>query len=81
MERYLVFAGDHYYPSGGWDDFHGDYASLEQAKAIAAELEKEGGRWAHIADLELGNALHDIHYELATDRDSAEGRHRVSRME
>jgi hypothetical protein len=60
VERYLVFSGKNYYPSGGWDDFHGDYASLEQAKAVVEELEKDDTVWAHIADLEVGKALHDI---------------------
>ena len=31
MKRYLLFAGDEYYPIGGWEDFLGAYSSLEEA--------------------------------------------------
>lgn len=33
-KRYLVFAGDAYYPCGGWDDFVGRTDSLEDARAM-----------------------------------------------
>jgi hypothetical protein len=43
--KYLLFAGDTYYPSGGAKDFIGSYESLEEAiKAVP------GYDWAHIAD-------------------------------
>jgi hypothetical protein len=32
MKRYLLFAYDIYYPSGGQDDVIGDYDSLDEAK-------------------------------------------------
>lgn len=32
--RYLLFAGTAYYPAGGMDDFMGDYASVDEAKAV-----------------------------------------------
>jgi hypothetical protein len=31
MKRYFAFYGDCYYPSGGMDDFIGDYDTKEQA--------------------------------------------------
>lgn len=30
---YLVFIGDHYYPSGGWRDLLGIYATLDEARS------------------------------------------------
>lgn len=33
MKRYLLFAGDIYYPAGGWRDFIGDFDVLDEAKA------------------------------------------------
>ena len=53
MKRYLLFYGDGYYPCGGWNDFHGDFDSLDDAIATA-----ETGNtpmnpkfdWAHIVD-------------------------------
>jgi len=31
MKQYLAFYGDSYYPSGGMDDFVGDYDTKEEA--------------------------------------------------
>ena len=31
MKRYAVFVYEFYYPAGGWDDFRGDYDTLEEA--------------------------------------------------
>ena len=31
LKRYLLFAFDNYYPSGGWSDFRGDFETLEEA--------------------------------------------------
>jgi len=48
MKRFLLFAGDFYYPNGGWDDFKGDFDSVENAKDW---LEGDGGAdWAHVID-------------------------------
>lgn len=30
-ERYLLFAGDRYYPAGGWMDYKMDFASVQSA--------------------------------------------------
>ncbi len=48
MKRYLLFSGDEYYPRGGWDDFQGEYDTLEEAKII---VERQGDDWYHIIDL------------------------------
>jgi hypothetical protein len=65
--RYLLFAGDYYYPAGGWKDFYGAFESLEEAEARVEirdatgvddpECEAEIARvydvreWAHIVSL------------------------------
>ncbi len=38
MKQFLLFAGDFYYPSGGWEDYVGDFDSQEQAIAHAATI-------------------------------------------
>lgn len=43
--RYLAFAGDQYYPSGGWRDYRGQFATIEDAIAEVA-----GKDWWHIVD-------------------------------
>jgi hypothetical protein len=51
MNRFLLFAGDHYYPLGGWDDLIGDFAALEEALAAP----REGRDWWHVIDTNDGS--------------------------
>lgn len=39
MKRYLLFAYDDYYPSGGWNDFKGSFDSVEEAKSNIGSYE------------------------------------------
>lgn len=66
MKHYLVFAGKHYYPQGGWSDFRGAFDDLESASTEAARLVlelkydedsvRDDGRfeWSHCVDLVTG---------------------------
>jgi hypothetical protein len=36
--RYLLFAGDAYYPGGGWEDFKGRFATAEEGAAEGRRL-------------------------------------------
>jgi len=50
MNRYLLFSGDDYYPSGGWQDFRGDFETIEKAKEHFL-VDKDGNRdWMHVVD-------------------------------
>jgi hypothetical protein len=49
MKRYLVFAGDKYYPLGGMYDFQQDYESRSEAIRVASS-EMWALSWAHIYD-------------------------------
>jgi hypothetical protein len=54
MKRFILFAGHHYYPNGGVNDFHGSFDTITDAKNWAAEnIEKISGssyidNWCHI---------------------------------
>jgi hypothetical protein len=61
MKRYLVFAGDTYYPSGGWNDFQRSFDKLEEAvkameyyRDIGDIYEDNSGHdkkdWGHVVD-------------------------------
>lgn len=56
MKRFLVFAGQSYYPEGGMDDFVGDYETLGAAEATAREKllgtpgKWDDADWAHVYD-------------------------------
>jgi hypothetical protein len=55
VKRYLLFAGYYDYPSGGWNDFKGTYATPEEARADLATMGVRGTLdtdWAHIVDSE-----------------------------
>jgi len=58
MLRYALFAGDDYYPNGGWQDFSGSYASLEEALAAGrAHLDENYGSWYQVVDLSVGSVV------------------------
>lgn len=38
MNRYMLFAYDQYYPSGGWNDFVGYFVEFEEAESKGKEL-------------------------------------------
>ena len=50
MKRYLLFAGEQYYPDGGWHDFIGSYETVQQAQGKARA---DGYDWWHIVDTEI----------------------------
>ncbi|NIQ78508.1 MAG: hypothetical protein GTN93_10520 [Anaerolineae bacterium] len=55
--KYALFYGDHYYPSGGWHDFHGYFDDAVEAltKAVLSHCD-----WAHLVRLESRSYLFDI---------------------
>lgn len=46
--RYLVFAGQNYYPGGGADDFVGSFTTLEAARVAWAQQKAVRDAWAEI---------------------------------
>jgi len=65
-KRFLVFAGEYYYPSEGWRDFRGDFDTIEEANHEASRLALDPGErngktlldWSQVVDLETGEAQH-----------------------
>jgi hypothetical protein len=54
---YLLFAGDNYYPQGGWRDIQGIFLSIESAKEQFNQPKYWGDsesppkyEWGHIVD-------------------------------
>jgi hypothetical protein len=50
MVGYLLFAGATFYPSGGWEDFRGTYATILAAMESAANIDSVD--WWHIVNAE-----------------------------
>lgn len=49
MKKYKLFAGEQYYPIGGYEDFKGNFDSLEEAmQSFDNTREAYCGQWAHI---------------------------------
>ena len=44
----MLFIGDNYYPSGGWEDFKGYFETVDHAKEHV--LKKDEGQWCHIVE-------------------------------
>jgi hypothetical protein len=60
MKRYLMFAGQNYYPEGGWFDCRGKFDTLEEAVEAAKETipgDKQRWEWWHVVDAEEGEAV------------------------
>jgi hypothetical protein len=49
MKRFLLFKGDNYYPSGGMDDFQGDFDTREEALQAAGTWDRSW-QWVQIYD-------------------------------
>ncbi|WP_420411620.1 hypothetical protein [Roseibium sp.] len=45
MKRYLTFGFFRCEPSGGWEDFQGEFESLEEARAHVGTLLETKGNW------------------------------------
>lgn len=66
---FLIFAGENYYPEGGWNDFVGVVGTLEEAKhRITSSIQESqskncriGFDWMHIVSLEGMNIVASAH--------------------
>lgn len=61
MEQYAVFAGEDYYPRGGWSDFCGEAKTIELAREVRdraiAIVKNPSGQWWQIVDIHAGNVV------------------------
>lgn len=57
MKRYLVFAGEKYYPCGGWSDFYGTYDTMGEALDATFKA-RENYEWVQIVDTETLKIVH-----------------------
>ena len=54
MNKYLLFAGKHYEPDGGWLDFIGSYESYEAAAEEGVDYP-----WFQVVDIDTGEIIND----------------------
>ena len=47
MKRYMLFAGQEFYPSGGWSDFIDSFDSIDEARDCSRSGPFD---WYHIID-------------------------------
>jgi hypothetical protein len=61
MKRYLVFAGQEYYPLGGWKDLIQDFDIIEEAREFLANFfdvdENTPVQWQQIVDTTSGQMV------------------------
>lgn len=48
MSKYILFAGSHYYPEGGMNDYRGTFNSIEEAKSHFTTVKKSFWGWGQI---------------------------------
>lgn len=54
MNKYVVFAGEFFYPAGGWEDMVGVFDNIEDARKLVSRNKREWRRdnkWYQIVDL------------------------------
>ncbi len=56
MKRYLLFAGEQYYPLGGWDDLKGSFDTVEAAIAFPIYCD-----WKQVVDGISGDVEYPVH--------------------
>lgn len=64
MASYLLFAGFGYYPSGGFEDFIGEFSSIEDANNKVKELDVGSNSlstfdWYHIIEVGTWKEVQD----------------------
>lgn len=68
---FLLFAGEHYYPRGGWEDWRGRFETLDEAKAAFIGWRDHGDREDHSADPNghhtWGHIVDDREGEIVTE--------------
>jgi hypothetical protein len=58
MEKpFLLFAGAHYYPGGGWHDFHDAFGTEAEARAWLQAADVE---WGQIVDVRTHTIVHAV---------------------
>jgi len=59
MKQFLLFAGDNFYPAGGWKDFVASYDSAGAAfKKGESKKAKRDADWFHVIDSETGRQVY-----------------------
>ena len=58
--NFIIFAGDTYYPDGGWNDFYSFADTKNEAHKIYEEiLKKREDNWSHVLDFNSGKIIYD----------------------
>lgn len=60
MKRYLLFAFDQHYPSGGWSDFKDDFDEFDDAKREGEQRIANGRDHFQVVDTESMKIVHDV---------------------
>lgn len=64
MKRFLVFAGENYYPSKGMRDFVGDFSDFAEAEKKASEKKQADDlpeyKWAIVYDTEERKEVYSV---------------------
>lgn len=59
FKRYLLFAGQRYYPGGGWNDYRGSFETADLAIRHIAKRDVDTYDWWQVVDLETGRVVEE----------------------
>ena len=58
MHNFLLFAGQKYYPEGGYDDFKGAWKNPDEALTYLNAYQVDRENWAHLVDANTNRIVH-----------------------
>ena len=60
QKRYYLFCGPTYYPRGGWEDFKGNFTSIDEALMfLRRNIEPDKRNWFHVVDIDTQNIVRE----------------------
>lgn len=52
-KKFFLFSGSNHYPMGGWEDYKGDFVSIEEALShLRRNIEIDEKNWYHIINID-----------------------------
>lgn len=72
MKKWMLFAGDHYYPRGGFDDFRGSYDTLGECMVAYFTVGGSEWDWGHAVLMGEDGAVKERSYAFSWPKNMAE---------
>jgi hypothetical protein len=60
-KKYFLFSGSNHYPLGGWEDFRGNFVSVDEALMfLRRSIEADERNWYHVIDIDSQSIIKEF---------------------